>query len=46
MKVTKGVLVLVRNEVQDIGTSDVPDIKTFQSSEWHIDVTAYDLSEQ
>ena len=37
--------VLGRNEERDIGTSDVPDLKTFQSSERHTDVNAYDLSE-
>ena len=44
MKATKEVPVLVRNEDQDIGISDLPDIKTFQSSERHIYVTLYDLS--
>ena len=38
--------VLVRNEEIYIGTSYVPDINTFQRSERHTDVTAYDLSEQ
>ena len=46
LKVTKEVPVIVRNEEQYIGTSDVPDIKTFQISERHTDVTAYDFSEQ
>ena len=38
--------VLGRNEERDIGTLDVPDLKTFHISECHTDVTAYDLSEQ
>ena len=38
--------VLVRNEERDIGTSDVPDLKTLQSSEQHTYVTKYYLSEQ
>ena len=46
MKVTKEFLVLVRNEEQDIETSDVPDLKTFQSSERHTYDTAYGLIEQ
>ena len=46
MKVTKEVTVLIMNEYIEIGTSDVPDIKNLQISEHHIDVTAYDLSEQ
>ena len=46
MKVTQEVPVLIRNEELDIGTSDVPDLKTSQSSERHTDVTAYDLSER
>ena len=46
MKVKKEVLVLVRNEERDIGTSDVPDIKTFQISERHIYAMAYDFSER
>ena len=36
--------VIVGNKDIDIGTSDVPDIKTFQISYRHIDITAYDLS--
>ena len=46
MKVTKEVPVLVSNEEQYIGTSDVPYLKTFQISECHTDVTAYALSER
>ena len=38
--------VLVSNEERYIGTSDVPDLKTFQSSEGHTDVTANDLSKR
>ena len=38
--------VLVGNEERDIGTSDVPDLKTFQRLERLTDVTAYDLSEK
>ena len=45
MKATKEVPVLVRNEVQDIGISNVPNIMIFQSLERHIYVTVYDLSE-
>ena len=45
MKATKEVPVLVRNEDQDIGISDVPDIMTSQSLERHIYVTVYDLIE-
>ena len=37
---------IVRNEERDIRTSDVPDLKTFQRSERHIDFTAYDMSER
>ena len=43
---TKEGPVLVRNEERYIGNSDVPDLKTFQISEHHIDVTAYYLSEK
>ena len=43
-KVTKGVLVMVRNEDIDIGTSDVTDLNTFYISERHTDFTAYDLN--
>ena len=43
MKVTKEFPALVRNEEIDIGTSDVPYIKTFQISERHTDVTAYNF---
>ena len=46
MKMTKDVPVLVRNKNIDIGTSDVPDLKTFQTSELHTYFTSYDLSEQ
>ena len=46
MEVTKELMVLVRDEDRDIGTSDVPDLKTFQSSGRHTYVTTYDLSEQ
>ena len=46
LKATKEVLVIVRKKERDIGTSDVPDLKTFQSSEHHTDVSAYDLSER
>ena len=45
MKVTKEVLVLGSNLKQDVGTSDVPYINTFQISDLCIDVSAYDLSE-
>ena len=45
MKVTKEVLMLVRNKEQDIGTSDVPYLKNVHISEHHTDVTAYDLSD-
>ena len=45
MKLTKEVPVLVRNEEKYIGTSDITDIKTFQSSERHTDVFTYDFSE-
>ena len=38
MKVTKEVLVLIKNEEQDIGTSDVPNLKTFHISERHTDL--------
>ena len=44
MKVTKEVPSFVRNEDIDIRNSDVPYIQTFQRSERHTDVTAYDLS--
>ena len=44
MKVTKEVTVIVGNEERDIGNSNVPDLKTFQISDRHTDVTAYDLS--
>ena len=46
MKVTKEVLVLIKNEEQDIGTSDVPNLKTFQISERHTDFAAYYLRGQ
>ena len=46
MNMTREVKVLVRNKEIDIGTSYVPYIKTFQSSERHTDVTTYDLSER
>ena len=46
MPVTKEVSVIVSNEEQDIGTSDVQYHKTFHRSELHIDVTPYDLSDQ
>ena len=42
-KVTKEFPALVRNEEIDIGTSDVPYIKTFQISERHTDGTAYNF---
>ena len=42
----KEVPVLVRNSERDIGTSDVPYLKTFQSSNRHTDVTAYDFIER
>ena len=45
MKVTKEEPVIVRNEGQDIGTLNVPEIKNFQISYRHKYVTAYDLSE-
>ena len=41
MKVTKEVPVIVMNKEQDIGTSDIPYLKNFQSSERHTYVTAY-----
>ena len=44
-KVTKEVLVLVSNEDIAIGTSDVTDLNTFQSSERHKYSIAYDFSE-
>ena len=37
---------LVCNEDIDIGTSYVTHLKTFQISDYHTDVTAYDLSEK
>ena len=43
---TKEVPMIVRHENIDIGTSDVPDLKTFHISDLHTDFTAYDLSEQ
>ena len=46
MKVTKEEPVIVRNEGQDIGTLNVPEIKNFQISYRHKYVTAYDLSER
>ena len=38
--------VIAMDEERYIGTSDVPDHKTFQSSERRTDVTAYNLSDQ
>ena len=46
MNVTKEVPVLVRNEEQDIGTSDILDLKTFQISERYKYVTTYIFSDQ
>ena len=46
MKVIKEVLVLVRNRERHIGTSDVPYLNIFHSSDRHTDVTTYDLSDQ
>ena len=46
MKVTKEVLVLGSNLKQDVGTSDVPYINTFQISKHHTYVATYDLSER
>ena len=46
MKLKKEVPVLVRNKKRDIETSNVPDLKTLQSSESHTDVTVYDFSDQ
>ena len=46
MKLTKEVLVIVRNEEIDIGTTDVPDLNTFQISEHQTDVIVYYLIEQ
>ena len=43
---TKEVPVLVSNEEIDIETSDVPDLNSFQISERHTYVNAYDLSER
>ena len=37
---------IVRNKEIDIGTSDVPYIKTFQILEYHTYITAYEFSEQ
>ena len=45
MKMMKRVLVIVCKKEINIGTSDVPDFKTLQISERHIDVTTYGLSE-
>ena len=46
VKVTKEVPVLVRNEERDIGNLDILYLNTFQTSECHTDITAYNLSEQ
>ena len=35
---------LVKNKEEDVGNSDVPDIKTLHISERHTDVTTYVLS--
>ena len=45
MKATKGMPVLVRNEEQDIGTSDVRNKNIFQILERYTYITAYDFSE-
>ena len=45
MEVIQEVKVLVSNEEIYIGTSDVPDLKTFHISDRHTDVTTYDFSE-
>ena len=46
MKVKEEVPGIFRNEEIDIGTSYIPDLKTFHSPEFHKDVTTYNYSDQ